>query len=265
MKIGCTKQALLAAVAFSLLLIPTSAQQSDHNTELVVAAAADLNPALHDIALQFEKKTGVHVKLSFGASGAITQQIQNGAPFDVFFSADLEYPQRLITQNQADATSLYKYALGKLVLWVPANSRLDVQRDGMKVLLDPSVTKIAIANPQHAPYGRAAAEALRHAGLYDRVSARFVMGENISQTAQFVESGNAQAGFVALAHAMAPAVKDKGKFWIVPADYYPPLEQAVVIVTNSKRKTEAQKFLDFIKTAESQKIFKDYGFTLPQS
>ena len=255
----------LFAVTTGLLTVLSFAQESTRNTELLIAAAADLNPALREIAQQFEKKTGVHVKLSFGASGALTQQIQNGAPFDVFFSADVDYPRQLIAQNQADPASLFKYALGKLVLWAPIDSPLDVQHQGMNALLDSSVKKIAIANPQHAPYGRAAAEALRHAGLYDRVSAKFVMGENVSQTAQFVESGNAQAGFVALAHALSPAVKDKGKFWIVPADYYPPLEQAVVIVTKSQHKTEAQHFLEFIRTEESQKIFKDFGFTLPQS
>ena len=254
----------LALTVFLALLI-AFAQQSTTNSELLIAAAADLNPALKDIGQQFEKKTGVHIKLSFGASGALTQQIQNGAPFDIFFSADLEYPRQLIAQNQAEPASLYKYALGKLVLWVPADSPLDVQHHGMDVLLDPSVQKIAIASPAHAPYGRAAAEALKHAGLYDRVSARFVMGENVSQTAQFVESGNAQAGFVALAHALSPAVKEKGKFWIIPADYYTALEQGVVIVTRSQRKTEAKQFLEFIKTDEAQKILKGFGFTIPQS
>ena len=259
------KRFAFAAVAIFLSAIPAFAQQSKPDTELLVAAAADLNPALKDIAQQFEKKTGVRVKLSFGASGALTQQIQNGAPFDIFFSADLEYPRQLTAQGQADAASLYKYALGKLVLWVPADSPLDLQHQGMNVLLDPSVKKIAIANPQHAPYGRAAVEALRHAGLYDRVSSRFVMGENVSQTAQFAESGNAQVGFVALAHAMSPAVKDRGKYWVIPADYCPPLEQAVVIVSKSQHKTEAQKFLEFLRTEEAQKILKDYGFTLPQN
>lgn len=259
------KRLLLAGLATFLFVASSFPQESKPETELLVAAAADLNPALKDVAQQFEKKAGIHVKISFGASGALTQQIQNGGPFDIFFSADLDYPHQLISQNQADAVSLYKYALGKLVLWVPADSPLDVQHQGMNILLDPSVKKIAIANPQHAPYGRAAAEALRHASLYDRVSSRFVMGENISQTAQFVESGNAQAGFVALAHALSPAVKDKGKFWIVPADYYPPLEQAVVIVTKSQHKAEAQRFLEFIKTDEAQKILKEYGFTLPQN
>ncbi len=257
------KRLLFAGLATFLFVGSSLPQESKPQVELLVAAAADLNPALKDISQQFEKKTGIHVKLSFGASGALTQQLENGAPFDVFFSADLDYPRQLIAEHHADAASLYRYALGKLVLWVPADSPLDLQGQGINVLLDPSVKKIAVANPAHAPYGRAAAEALRHAGLYDRVSARFVMGENVSQTAQFVESGNAQAGFVALAHALSPAVKDKGKYWIIPAEYYAPLEQAVVIVNRSQHKTESQHFLDFIKTDEVRQVLKQYGFTLP--
>jgi len=193
---------LRGLVALFLFLIPAFAQQSKPDLELLIAAAADLNPALKDISEKFEKKTGMHVKLSFGASGALTQQVRNGAPFDIFFSADMDFPRTLIQLGLADSSSLYKYALGKIVLWVPADSPLDPEQQKMNMLLDPSVRKIAIANPQHAPYGRAAAEALRHAGLYDRLTSRFVMGENVSQAAQFVESKNAQAGFVALAHAL---------------------------------------------------------------
>jgi molybdate transport system substrate-binding protein len=133
----------------------------------------------------------------------------------------------------------------------------------MGVLLDPSVKKIAIANPQHAPYGRAAVAALKHAGLYDRLTDRLVLGENVSQTAQFAESGNAQAGFVALAHAMSPAIKNTGKFWVVPADYYPPLEQGVVIIARSQHKKEAEAFLDYLKTKEAADVLRKYGFTLP--
>jgi molybdate transport system substrate-binding protein len=133
----------------------------------------------------------------------------------------------------------------------------------MSVLLDPFVKKISIANPQHAPYGRAAVEALKHAGLYDRLSDKFVTGENISQAAQFVESGNAQAGFVALAHAIAPAMKGKGRYWEVPADYYAPLAQGVVVISRSSHKKEAQQFLDCLKTSPAKEVLQKYGFTLP--
>ncbi|HTW30360.1 MAG TPA: molybdate ABC transporter substrate-binding protein, partial [Candidatus Sulfotelmatobacter sp.] len=183
---------------------------------------------------------------------------------DLFFSADMEYPRQLIAKGDADSGSLYQYAVGKLVLWVPADSPLDVHQ-GMAILLDPSVKKIAIANPQHAPYGRAAEAALKHVGLYDRVSDRLVLGENVAQAAQFVESGNAQAGFVALAHALAPAIQGKGKYWEVPAEDYPPLSQGVVIVSHSQHKNEAMQFLDYLRTKESAEILKRYGFTLPGS
>lgn len=239
-------------------------QDKKTNSEIAVAAAADLSAALQEIGEAYQKKTGTRVKLSFGASGALTQQIQNGAPFDLFFSADMDYPRQLIGAGQADATTLYQYAVGRLVLWVPADSPLDVEHQGMNVLLDPSVKKIAMANPQHAPYGRAALAALQNAGMYARVRDRLVLGENISQAAQFVESGNAQAGFVALAHALAPGMRGKGKYWEVPADAYPALAQGVVVLSHSQHKQEAAEFLVYIKTKEAAELFRKYGFTLPR-
>jgi molybdate transport system substrate-binding protein len=241
------------------------AQEKTSSPELVVAAAADLSTALQEIGDNYERKTGAKIKLSFGASGALTQQIQNGAPFDLFFSADMDYPRQLIAAGDADGASLYQYAVGKLVLWVPVDSSLDVAHKGMDVLLDPSVKKIAIANPQHAPYGRAAVAALKHAGLYDQVNDRLVLGENISQAAQFVESGNAQAGFVALAHAVAPFMRGKGKYWDVPAEFYPPLAQGAVVLSHSQHKKEAADFLQYIKMKEASELLRKYGFTMPQS
>lgn len=257
-------KAWIGALTTGCLLLASlsvRAQERKAAPELVVAAAADLSSALQEIADRYEKLTGVKVKLSFGASGSLTQQIQNGAPFDLFFSADMDYPRQLIAAGAADGATLSQYAVGKLVLWVPVDSTLDVEHKGMQVLLDPSVKKIAIANPQHAPYGRAAAAALKHYGLYDRVSDRLVLGENISQAAQFVESGNAQAGFVALAHASAPAMKGKGKYWEVPADAYPPLAQGVVVLSHSQHKHEGAAFAEYVK--ESGDLLRKYGFTLP--
>ncbi len=266
-EIFVTKTARWLAVSLIVCLLPAStyarAQQSAGAREITVAAAADLSSALKDIADSYEKKTGVKVKLSFGASGALTQQIQNGAPFDVFFSADMDYPRQLIASGQADAASLYQYAVGKLVLWVAADSPLDVEHKGIQVLLDPAVKKIAVANPEHAPYGRAAVAALKHYGLYDQLSAKLVLGENVSQAAQFAESGNAQAGFVALAHAVAPSMQGKGKFYEVPTDAYPPLAQGVVVMSHSPHKQEAAAFVDYIKTKEAADVLKHYGFTLP--
>lgn len=257
-----TRRVVIISCCIALLALtkPLTAR-AQQKTELTVAAAADLSSALAEIASNYGKVTGVTVKLSFGASGALTQQIQNGAPFDLFFSADMDYPRRLIKANEADASSLYEYAVGKLVLWVPGDSPLDVDHKGMNILLDPSVKKISIANPLHAPYGRAAVAALKHAGVYNQISSRLVEGENISQAAQFVESGNAQAGFVALAHAVAPSMRGKGKYWEVPADYYPPLAQGVVIVSTSEHKREAAAFLAYVR--ESAGTWQKYGFTPP--
>lgn len=254
-----------ALLAACIVLSATRGESQEKTpTALTVAAAADLSSALKEIGDRYETKTGMKINLSFGASGALTQQIQNGAPFDLFFSADMDYPRQLATAGEADGSSLYQYAVGTLVLWVTADSALDVERHGMNIVLDPTVKKIAIANPLHAPYGRAAVAALKHAGLYDRVADRLVLGENISQAAQFVESGNAQAGFVALAHAIAPTMRGKGKYWEVPADFYPPLAQGVIVLSHSQHQKEAAAFLDYIKTNEVVELLQKYGFTLPQ-
>ena len=251
-------------IAFLVLVSGVSIPRAESaDREIDVAAAADLNAALQEVAANYEKRTGVAVKLSFGASGALAQQIQNGAPFDVFFSADMDYPRQLIAAGQADGATLYRYAVGQLVLWVPKDSQLDVEHKGMDVLLDPSVKKISIANPQHAPYGRAAAAALKHYGLDEKVGDRLVLGENVSQAAQFVESGNAQAGFVALAHALAPAMQGKGRYWIVPAEAYPPLDQGVVLISHSPHREDAAVFLGFVKTEEVAGLLRRYGFSSP--
>jgi molybdate transport system substrate-binding protein len=254
----------IAFLCFACSLLLSAAQAQETSTaEIIVAAAADLSSPLQEISTSFQKQTGVHVKLSFGASGTLTQEIQQGAPFDVFLSADMDYPRQLIASGKADPATLYQYATGKLVLWIPADSKLDVQH-GMNILLDPSVKKIAIANPQHAPYGRAAVAALKHAGIYDRIASKLVLGENVSQAAQFVESGNAQAGFIALAHALAPGAKGKGKYWEVPSENYPPLAQGAVVLSHSQHKKEAAVFVDFLKTRDAAAIFEKYGFTAPR-
>ena len=164
----------------------------------------------------------------------------------------------------AEASSLQRYAQGQLVVWVSADSPLDIQHRGMDVLLDPSVQRLAIANPQHAPYGRAAVAALRHAQVYDKLLSKIVLGENVSQAAQFVESGNAQAGLIALSHALAPGMKGKGRYWVVPPDYYPELNQAVVVLSRSSHKNEAVKFLDYLRTPQARSVLQRDGFSLPE-
>ncbi|MGP0097808.1 MAG: molybdate ABC transporter substrate-binding protein [Terriglobales bacterium] len=245
-------------LAASLLLLAACATAQ----EITVAVAADMSATLPQLVDAYTKKTGRTVKLSFGASGNLTNQIRNGAPFDIFFSADEEYPRQLVSEGLASKDTLYRYAVGRLVLWIPGDSPLDLQKLGIEALLDPSVKKISMANPAHAPYGRAAEGALRHFGIYDQVSSRLVLGENVSQAAQFVESGNAQAGLIALSHALAPAMKDKGRYWTVPLDAYPTLNQAAVVLSKSKQQEAAREFLEFVRTPEAASLLAKFGFSL---
>lgn len=230
--------------------------------EITVAAASDLQFAFHDVGERFEKETGKHVKLIFGSSGNFFAQLQNGAPFDVFFSADIDYPKRLEAAGLTVPGTLYPYAIGRIVLWVPTQSKLDLNR-GLQVLVDPSIHKVAIANPEHAPYGRAAVAALRHENIYDQVSAKFVLGENISQTATFVVSGNADIGIVALSLAVAPSMKDKGRYAEIPAADHPAIEQAAVILKSSTHQDIARQFIQYLKTSAIQELLRGYGFTVP--
>lgn len=232
--------------------------------ELSVAAAADLQFAFQDVASRFEKDTGHHVQLIFGSSGNFFTQIQNGAPFDLFFSADVDYPKKLEAAGLTEPGTVYEYAAGKIVLWVPKESKLDLGR-GLPLLLDPIVKKIAIANPQHAPYGRAAVAALQHEKLYDRVAEKLVLGENISQAASFVVSGSADAGVVALSLALAPTMKEKGKYVNVPENDYPAIVQAAVILKSSKQAELARKFLSYLKSPAILELMKSYGFVVPEA
>jgi len=230
--------------------------------DLSVAAAADLQFAFKDVASQFEKDTGHHVQVTFGSSGNFFAQIENGAPFDLFFSADSGYPKKLEEAGLTEPGSFYPYAVGKIVLWAPKASTLDLSR-GLKVLLDPSIKKIAIANPSHAPYGRAAVAALKHENLYDQVSNKFVIGENISQTATFVASGNADVGIIALSFALSPAMQKDGKYVEIPAGDYPRLEQAAVILKSSKQKELAHQFMTFLQSPTVVQTMRRYGFIAP--
>lgn len=258
------RECLLWVLAGGLLLNCGTASGADKRVrEITVAAAADLNPALKEIAADFEKASGVRVKISFGASGSLTHEIENRAPFDVFLSADMEYPKRLIAEGDAEAASYFRYATGKLVLWTLADSPLDVEHGGMSVLANSSVKKIAIANPQRAPYGQAAVAAMKHVQIYDQVQDRLVTGENVSQAAEFVLSGNAQAGFIALSEAMSPGMQGKGKYWVIPVQAYPALDQAAVLVAHSRHKKEAEAFLTYLKTDPARDVLKKFGFAVP--
>jgi molybdate transport system substrate-binding protein len=227
--------------------------------EITVAAAADLNYALKEVAQKFESQTAKKVQITFGSSGNFFTGIQNGAPYDIFFSADIDYPRKLEAAGLTEPGTLYQYAVGRIVLWVPNESKLNLNR-GVSVLTDPSISKIAIANPMHAPYGRAAVAALKSAKLYDSVSPKFVLGENISQTAQFIQSGNADIGIIALSLAMSPTMSKAGRYYVIPSDTYPPLEQAAVILKSAKDKATTRQFLDFVKSNAGSEVLARYGF-----
>ena len=232
--------------------------------ELTIAAASDLNFAFKELVDGFEQQTGTKVKLTLGSSGNFFAQIQNGAPYDLYFSADIRYPQRLIESGHAQADSLYRYAVGRIVVWTPTRSSLDPAK-GLEVLLDPAARKIAIANPKHAPYGRAAVSAMEQARVYERVKDKLVLGENISQTAQFVQSGAADVGIVALSLALAPVMKDSGRYWEVPSDRHPPIEQGAVVLKGATDPGAARAFLDYLKSPAGQAVMHRFGFTLPPS
>jgi molybdate transport system substrate-binding protein len=247
-----------------MLLFALLAFRASNAQEIRVAAAADLKFALDELDAQYQKQTGKKIDVSYGSSGNFFAQIQNGAPFDLLLSADIEYPRKLEAAGLAEPGTLYEYAVGRIVIWMPADARADVAKLGWKALLEPGLERIAIANPEHAPYGRAAVAALRNAGVYEQVRRRLVYGENIAQAAQFVASGSAQAGILALSLAVSPPMR-AGKRWEIPADMHPPIEQGAIILKSAKDKEGARAFLAFLKSDAARKILESYGFVLPAS
>jgi len=229
---------------------------------LRIAAASDLQSVFPELTARFERQTHHTVNVSFGSSGNFFAQIQNGAPFDLFFSADVNYPRQLESSRLTVPGTLVEYARGRLVLWSRNDANLDLSR-GLTVLAEPRVRRIAIANPEHAPYGRAAVAALQHEQLYDRVRSKFVLGENISQAAQFVQSGNAEAGLIALSLALGPAMRAAGHYVDVPESYHPPIEQAAVVLRVSRQPDVARQFLAFLMQPDNQQMLRNAGFSAP--
>ncbi|HEX8764737.1 MAG TPA: molybdate ABC transporter substrate-binding protein [Candidatus Acidoferrum sp.] len=254
---------LVFCAILATLLWPTNLLAQEQRV-VRVAAAADLRFALDELVKAFESKTGTKVDVTTGSSGNFFAQIQSGAPFDLFFSADMDYPKKLEASGLAEPGTLYEYARGGIVIWTPADSPIDVAKGQWNALLDAHIQKIAIANPALAPYGRAAVSALRKSGFYDQVKAKLVYGENISQAAQFVQSGNAQAGIIAHSLALSPGMKN-GKVWEIPVDMHAPIEQGAVVLKGAKNKTAALDFLDFVKSAAGQVILEKAGFAIPVS
>ena len=251
-----------ALISFAVFIWQFSLAGHAFGEEITVAAASDLNYAIKEVIEEYQKATGNHVKLSLGSSGNFYAQIQNGAPFDLYFSADIGYPKKLEEAGLIVPGSLYRYAVGRIVLWTSHTANRDVSR-GLDVLRDPRIKKIAIANPKHAPYGRAAVAAMQHFKVYDDAKDRLVLGENISQAAQFIESGACDVGVIALSLALAPTMKAAGTYWEIPSDAHPPLEQGAAILKSSKQQKTSQDFVEFMRGTHGQEIMSRYGFTLP--
>jgi molybdate transport system substrate-binding protein len=247
------------AMVWLSIVLSAQAQQPS----LKIAAAADLQSVMPEIAKAFETANGAHVSVSYGSSGNFVAQIENGAPFDLFFSADDEYPRQLVNFGRAESRSIVVYGVGSLVLWLPANAKCNLITEKWDCLLKYEI-KIAIANPAHAPYGRAAVAALQSAHVYDQVRTKLVLGESVAQAAQFVQSGNAQAGLLAFSQLRAPALRD-GQIWIVPQDNYPPILQAVVILKNTKQESLAEKFVKFVTDGPGRELLQQFGFHPPSA
>ena len=240
-------------------------------TPLRIAAAADLQPVLPALLDQFQQQTGIHAEATYQASAALTAQILNGAPFDIFLSADLGYPKRLIDSGVADTAGVVAangfsdsstpvtYAKGTLVLWTRKDSHWPTP--SLETLRDPALQRLAIANPDRAPYGKAAMAALTTLKLADALKPKLVTAENISQTAQFAETGNADAGLISLTSAMTPHLTSIGSYFIIPKDLFPPIEQGAVLIMRSTQRQNAHKFLDFLLSAPVQRQLARSGLT----
>jgi molybdate transport system substrate-binding protein len=263
MKSECRIASTRVCIVAAILVIFLAAVPGRAAGSLTIAAAADLQFAMRALMQGFERQSGAQMRLVLGSSGNLTTEIEQGAPFDLFFSADVDHPEQLEREGLAEPGSLETYAVGRLIVFVPPDSPLDLDHRGLAALENPAIRKIAIANPRFAPYGRAAVAALQHAGIYEHLEPRLVLGEDVSQTTQFVVSGNAQAALTALALMLAPGAKPPGRYWLVPLEDYPPLDQAAVIVKRSSEKPLARAFLAYLQTPEARAILSRFGFARP--
>ncbi len=241
-------------------VIPVPAQSK---TVIHLAAAADLQPLLPSLLESFRTQTGIQVTTSYSSSATLATQIENGAPFDLFLSADSASPDRLVHEGLTTEASPVRYARGTLVIWTRNDSPYTSL--SVKTLRDPSLESVAIANPNHAPYGRAAVAALHALGLTQTLASKLRTAENIAQAAQFAESGSAQIGLISLTYALSPRLRREGHYIEMPRDSYPPIEQAAVILKRTGHKEEAQAFLKFLLTAPVEKQLQAGGLQPPSS
>jgi molybdate transport system substrate-binding protein len=227
-----------------------------------VAAAADLKFALDEVVARLARRQpSIRVETTYGSSGSMHAQLRQRAPYDVYLSADFEYPRDLVSRGIGSDRDLFTYAIGRIVVWVPRSSTLAIEREGLGALAD--AARIAIANPRHAPYGKAAEAALRKAGIWDRVSRKMVLGENVAQAAQFVQSGAADAGIVAKSLAVAPVMRGAGRFWEIPESAHPRLIQGGVILPWVVSREAAVRFRDYLLSDEGRQVLASHGFDLP--
>lgn len=228
--------------------------------KLTVAAAADLKYAMAEVVQGFRAAhAGDDIELVYGSSGKFLTQIVNGAPFDMYFSADIEYPRKLEMMGLT-ASETRPYAFGRIVLW---SLKSELGKLDLNVLPKSAVAKFAVANPQHAPYGRRAREALQHEGVWEAMRGKLVLGENIAHTAQFVDSGAADAGIVALSLVLSPVMQGKGAWTLIPAEWHAPLEQGFVITRRAADNPLARAFADYMATESARAVMRRYGFVLP--
>lgn len=240
----------------SVLVLATPA----HAEKITIAAAADLKFAMDEIVASFKETNAEDdVEVIYGSSGKFHTQIRQGAPYDLYFSADIAFP-RALAQAGLAASEVKPYAFGRVVLW---SAGMDASKMTLESLLDEKVTRIAIANPRHAPYGKRAEEALRAARLWEKVEPKLVYGENIAHTAQFVQSGNAQVGIIALALAVNPELSGKGGYWLIPDELHEPLEQGFIITKRAAGNVLAQRFSDYMVSNPARAVMRKYGFVLP--
>lgn len=228
--------------------------------EVVVAVAANFTEVAEELEKDFERQSGHTVTLVAGSTGKLYAQIANGAPFDILLSADQERPERLEKEGLAVAKSRFTYAVGRLTLWSSEPGR--VGSDGAAALREGKFRRLAIANPELAPYGLAAKQALEKLGLWERFKDKIVMGETIGQAHALVASGNAELGFVALSSVLSPRSETKGSRWDVPADLYAPIRQDAVLLARAASNPAARGFLDFLRSAKVKALIESYGYNV---
>jgi molybdate transport system substrate-binding protein len=245
-------------IAFGFLVATGPIAVAD---DVIAAVAANFTGAINRLMPDFERRTGHKLAPSFGATGKLYAQIKNGAPFDVLLAADDEYPRKLALEGFADPATRFTYAIGRLALWSAKPGLVD---DHGEILRTGNFAHLAIANPKSAPYGAAAVQVMRRLGVWERVASRLVYGESITQTFQFVSTGNALVGFVALAQVRALPAAETGSYWLVPADLHDPLRQEAILLQRAANNKAARAFLDYLRSPDAKSIIEQLGYATPR-